>query len=100
MSAHKWASTHENLSSVVCQQQRRRPACPSPKTDQCLCYSLFLERTISKLASSKISMFWLASVAVETGLSLVSTETPIPGFVAMRPILLNALNKLRQRDQM
>ena len=30
----------ENLSSEVCEQQRRRPACASAQTDQCLCYSL------------------------------------------------------------
>ena len=36
-----WASTRENLSSVVCEQQRRRPACASAQTDQRLCYSRF-----------------------------------------------------------
>ena len=36
-----WASMRENLSSGVCQQQRRRPACASAQTDQRLCYSLF-----------------------------------------------------------
>ena len=37
----KWASTRENLSTVVCEQQRRRQACASAQTDQHLCYSLF-----------------------------------------------------------
>ena len=36
-----WALMQENLSSVVCEQQRRRPACISAQTDQSLCYSLF-----------------------------------------------------------
>ena len=36
-----WASTRENLSSGVCEQHRRRPACASTQSDQCLCYSLF-----------------------------------------------------------
>ena len=36
-----WASTRENLSSVVCEQHRRRPACASAQSDQRLCYSLF-----------------------------------------------------------
>ena len=36
-----WASVRENLSSGVCEQQRRRPACASAQTDQRLCYSLF-----------------------------------------------------------
>ena len=37
---HKWASPRENLSSVVCEQQRRRPACAYAQSDQRLCYSL------------------------------------------------------------
>ena len=35
-----WASSRQNLSSWVCEQQRRRPACASAQTDQRLCYSL------------------------------------------------------------
>ena len=35
-----WASTRENLFSVVCEKQRRRPACASAQSDQRLCYSL------------------------------------------------------------
>ena len=42
-----WASTRENLSSVVCEQQRRRPTCASAQTDQRLCYSLFGKYHIS-----------------------------------------------------
>ena len=38
-----WASTRENLSSVVCEQHRRRPACASAQSDQRLCYSLFIK---------------------------------------------------------
>ena len=34
-----WASTRENLSSGVCEQQSRRPACASAQSDQRLCYS-------------------------------------------------------------
>ena len=37
----KWASSRENLSSGVCEQHRRRPACASAQSDQRLCYSLF-----------------------------------------------------------
>ena len=37
----KWASLRENLSLVVCEQHRRRPACTSLQTVQRLCYSLF-----------------------------------------------------------
>ena len=38
--AHIWASSRENLSSEVCEQQRRRPACAAAQSDQRLCYSL------------------------------------------------------------
>ena len=37
----KWAPTRGNLSSEVCEQQRRSPACVSAQSDQRLCYSLF-----------------------------------------------------------
>ena len=46
-----------------------------------------LESIISKLATSKISIFKLVSVAEETGLSLALSETSKTGFVASRPIL-------------
>ena len=36
-----WASTRENLSSGVCEQHRRRPACAAAQSDQRLCYSFF-----------------------------------------------------------
>ena len=36
-----WASARENLSSGVCEQHRRRPACASAQSDQRLCYSQF-----------------------------------------------------------
>ena len=34
------ASSRENLSSEVCEYQRRRPACASAQSDLRLCYSL------------------------------------------------------------
>ena len=54
-----WAATRENLSSVVCEQQRRRPACASAQSDQRLGYLRFgkyhiwtcNERTFNFLAS-------------------------------------------------
>ena len=36
-----WVSSRENLSSGVCEQQRRRKACASAQSDLRLCYSLF-----------------------------------------------------------
>ena len=80
----KWAATQENLSSKVCEQHRRRPACASAQSNQRLCYSFF-ESTIFYLESGKISIFKLVSVAGETGLKLALSETPKTGFLATRP---------------
>ena len=52
---HNWASTRENLSSGVCEQQRGRPACASAQSDQRFCYRVF-ESIIYKLASRKIQV--------------------------------------------
>ena len=41
MPTYKWASTRENLSSGVCEQHRRWPACATVQSDQRLCKSLF-----------------------------------------------------------
>ena len=46
----------------------------------------FLKSIISKLATSKIAIIYLASAAEETGLSLTLSGTPKTGFVALRPI--------------
>ena len=45
-----------------------------------------LESSISKLATSKMSIFYLVPVAVDTGLSLIFLETPKTGFLATRPL--------------
>ena len=45
----------------------------------------FLESIISKLATSKISIFQLVSIAEEIFLSLALMQTPKTGFVALRP---------------
>ena len=37
---YKWAGPWENVSYVICEQQRRRSACASAQSDQCLCCSL------------------------------------------------------------
>ena len=46
----------------------------------------FLESIISKLATGGILIFFLVSVAKETGLKLAFVENPKKGFVASRPI--------------
>ena len=43
----RWTSTPKNLSSVVFEQQRRRPACASAQSDQRLCYSLVASTNVS-----------------------------------------------------
>ena len=49
----------------------------------------FLKNAICKLAIGEISIFYLVSVAEETGLKLALSETPKKGFVASRPISTN-----------
>ena len=53
-----WASTRETMSAVVCEQQRRIPACASLQPDQRLCYSLIEYEGCSNMnASSFITFF-------------------------------------------
>ena len=54
------ASMRENLSSGVCEQHRRRPACASAQSDQRLCYSRFVKHHIQ--ACYKRSFIFLASL--------------------------------------
>ena len=64
------ASTLKLLSSVVCEQGRRRPARASAQSNQRLCYSLIDNYRISKLATIEISIFKLIPVAEDAGLNL------------------------------
>ena len=45
-----------------------------------------LESIISRLASSKVSILQLVTVAEETGLQLALLETPMTGFLMTRPL--------------
>ena len=45
----------------------------------------FLKSIICKLAIGEILIFYLVSVAEETGLKLAFSETPKTGFLATRP---------------
>ena len=65
-----WALVRENLSLGVCEQQSPRPA----QSGQRLCYLL--------IGKNSISIFYLVSLAEETGLSLVLSETLTTGFLA------------------
>ena len=49
----------------------------------------FLESTISKLATSEISIFYIVPVAEQAGLNLTLSKTPKTGFVATRPIYIS-----------
>ena len=44
---YKWAGSWENVSYVICEQQRRRSACASAQSDQRLCCSLPRECNVS-----------------------------------------------------
>ena len=45
-----------------------------------------LKCIISTPATSEISIFWLVTVAEQTGLKLALSETPKTGFLVARPI--------------
>ena len=70
----------ENLSSEVGADQ---PAHPRSLISAFVIR--FSESSKSKLATGEISIFLLVSVADETGLSLVLSETPKASFLATRP---------------
>ena len=72
-----WASTRETLSSGVCEQHSRRPACASAQSDQRL-FFCFLESITCKLAAGEISIFKLVSLAEETGLKHSLSKHPPP----------------------
>ena len=51
LSKFKWAGPWENVSYVICEQQRRRSACASAQSDQRLCCSLLRYYNISRFYS-------------------------------------------------
>ena len=55
----KWALTRENLSSVVHEQQRHRPASASAQNDQRLCYSLFAKYEGQSKITELVNIFLL-----------------------------------------
>ena len=44
-----WARPWENVSYIICEQQRPRSACASAQSDQCLCFSLPRQNDTSSL---------------------------------------------------
>ena len=69
------ASVRENLCSRICEKQRHRQPCASAQSDQRHSYSL------SKLATSKISIFYHVVEAEQAGLDMTCSETPKTGFL-------------------
>ena len=59
---------------VACKKHRHSPACTSTQSDQRL-YVRFLESVVYKLATCKVSIFYLDSVAEQTGFNLSLLET-------------------------
>ena len=66
---------HEKMCHVICEQQRRKPACASAQSDQRLCFRC-LDGVMSLVSVIKISSLMLASVAEQASLSLTWSETP------------------------
>ena len=82
----KWAATQENLSWWFLNNKGAdQPAHPRSLISVFV-FCLF-ESIISGHITSEISLFWLVSVAEETGLSLAMWDTPKTGFLATRPNL-------------
>ena len=75
----------ENLSSVVCEQQGadQHVHLHSLISAFDIC---FLESSISKLATSKFSLFYLVSVAEQAGFGMAYSENPKTGFLSSRHI--------------
>ena len=82
-----WALTRENQSSGFENNKGTdQPVHPHLHRLISAFVILSLESIILKLATSKISIFWLVSAPEETGLSLALVEIPKTCFVALRPI--------------
>ena len=64
------------MSHVICEQQRRRPACASAQSDQRIFAVRCLDGKISLDSIAEISRLQLGSVASQAGLSLTWSETP------------------------
>ena len=84
MLIYKWASTLENLSSGFANNTGAdQPAHPRRLISA---FVIRLSRSImSRIATSEISIFYLVSVAEESGSKLTLTETPKTGFLGTRP---------------
>ena len=86
----------QNLSSGVWEQQSAdQPAHPHSLISTFVIR--LLKSIISKLATSKISIFLLVSVAEETGSSLTLSEIPKTSFVTTRPIQMG-MSKILMKD--
>ena len=79
MSAIRWARRKK-----TCLRYLRTPKAQTSDLIGACVYRL-LKSIVSRIATSKFSIFKLVSVAEETGLSLALSETPKTGFVASRP---------------
>ena len=77
--------SRENLSSWVCEQHWPRPAAHSRRLISAFVIR-FLESIIPKLVTGEISIFYLVSVAEETGLKPPLSDTTKTGFLSTRPI--------------
>ena len=65
---------------VICDQQRRRSACASAQSDHHLCFRC-LDSMICILAISKVSRFYLASVAEQACLNLTWSKISVDTFL-------------------
>ena len=73
----KWATSRENLSDAICEQQRRRSACASAQQSAhpCSLIGPFVVRCLDIHILAKFNLSRL-SVAEQGGLSLTWSQTP------------------------
>ena len=67
---------------AICEQQRRRSACASAQSIQCLCCSL--PSKIPLVSIFEMSSLCLASASAHAGLCLTWSQTPKTGFLVTR----------------
>ena len=71
---YNWARLCENVCYGICEQQRRRSACTFAQSDQHLCFRCS-DSVTCIFALSKVSRFYLASVAAQAGLNVTWSQT-------------------------
>ena len=97
-----WASTRENL-SLAFENNKGAGQPAHPRRLISAFVIRLLESTISKLATSEISIVKLVTVAEESDFSIALSETPKTGFLTTRPMcflfFFSSVSSERERER-